>query len=109
MRFARGLIDTGAVSTGIAPTIAAELGLPRLGKPIIATPGGDYVARRLQFRLGLFPDPQDENSLPHVLSDELLGIGCSPGQAFEVLIGMDVLGRGDLEIRRTGHGSFKFS
>ena len=109
MKFARGLIDTGAVATGIVPAIAADLQLPRLGKTIITTPAGDYVARRFQFRLGLFPDLPGESTLPHVLPHELLGIGCSPGQAFEVLIGMDILGRGDLTISSKGHGSFAFS
>lgn len=111
LKTASGLIDTGAVSSGITTEIAAELQLPRLGKTTITTPGGEYVAPRYQFRMGLFPDGlrQDgEPSMPFVLERELLGIGASSGQRFSVLIGMDVIGQGDLIVRRDGSGCFSF-
>lgn len=103
---APGLIDTGASVSGVSASIARELRLPRRGKEVITTPGGDYAARLFQFRVGIYLD--DERSSPHVLDKEFVGIECAPGRDFEVLIGMDLLGRGDLQIRRDGTGTFAF-
>ena len=101
-----GLIDTGASVSGIRGSVAQELRLPRRGKEIITTPGGEYAARLYQFRLGFYVDPSA--AMPHVLSREFIGIECSPGRSFDALIGMDVLGSGDLTIFRDGHGAFVF-
>ena len=38
----------------------------------------------------------------------IVGTGCSPGEDFDVLIGMDLLGWGDLAIFRDGFGTFSF-
>ncbi len=101
----RGLIDTGATITGISNRLVQELSLPRRGRIAITTPSGDHVARTYQFRLGFFVG---DTSLPHVLAPELIGIDASPGSAFEVLIGMDVIGAGDLRVDRNGTGNFRF-
>jgi hypothetical protein len=103
-----GLIDTGATRSGVSRAVASALQLPRAGKLSITTPQGDYMARLLRFTLGLFPGPASGNQMPFILDGEFLGIESSPGAQFDVLIGMDVIGVGDLTINRTGTGSFSF-
>lgn len=102
----RGLIDTGASLCGVPAHTVQELGLARNGKMVISTPAGDHVARIYRFRIGLFPD--EEAQLPHVLDDEFLAVESHPGAKFDVLIGMNVLGSGDLYVNRDGTGSFRF-
>lgn len=107
-RFVRlqALVDTGASASGIPIEVARQLGLPRRGKEIITTAGGTVAVRLFQFRIGLYADEGAE--LPYVLEREFIGIESHPGEAFQALIGMDVLGRSDLIIRRDGTGSLAF-
>lgn len=103
-----GLIDTGASISGINRRIAERLDLPRQGKVVIATPRGDHSTPIYNFMIGLFPGQDVSDALPYVLPDEFVGIECSAGGRFEVLIGMDVLGRGRLVVEPKGSGSFSF-
>jgi hypothetical protein len=109
-RFERviGLIDTGASISGVSRRVAETLGLPRQGKMVIATPQGDHATSIRNFMIGLFPGQGAGDGLPFVLPDEFVGIECSTGTSFEVLIGMDVLGRGTLLVEPNGTGSFSF-
>jgi predicted aspartyl protease len=103
-----GLLDTGASISGVSRRIAETLNLPRQGKMVIATPKGDHATAIRTFMIGLFPGEISGNTLPFVLPDEFVGIECSTGGSFEVLIGMDVLGRGKLVVEPDGTGSFSF-
>ncbi len=71
---------------------------------MITTPGGEYAARLFQFRIGIYLTP--DSLMPHMLEREFIGIVCKPGRQFDALLGMDVLGSGDLQISRDGVGSF---
>ena len=102
----RGLLDTGASLCGISASAIHELGLPRGGKIAVTTPAGDHVARTYRFRLGLSPD--ESGQLPHVMSAEFLAIESHSGDKFDVLVGMNVLGSGNLRVDRDGTGSFQF-
>jgi predicted aspartyl protease len=108
-----GLIDTGASSSGISRRIAEELALPRRGKTVITTPAGEHVARLYRMGVGVYPgDAADDGAVaahPYVLPFELIGIECSPGAAFDVLIGMDLIGRSELHVRSDGSGSITFA
>jgi hypothetical protein len=74
---------------------------------MITTPSGDHMARLYRMGLGLFPNEDvDPTALPFILQQELIAIECSPGRGFEVLIGMDVIGRSLLEVRPDGSGLF---
>jgi hypothetical protein len=110
MQMARmtGLIDTGATRSGVSCAVASTLQLPRAGKLSVTTPQGPYMARLHRFMLGLFPGKASGNQMPYFLDGEFLGIESSPGAQFDVLIGMDVIGVGDLTVNRTGTGSFSF-
>jgi len=101
----RGLIDTGATSSGITPLVSEKLALPSLGKKPVQTAGGLVQADRFGFRLGFFPDEEnlpwvDEPtpSFPHILAQSIYGIGLTTNGNFELIIGMDVLGRNHLEM-----------
>jgi Aspartyl protease len=110
MQFERlsGLLDTGASISGVSRRVAQSLGLPRQGKMVIATPRGDHSTPIYTFMIGLFPGENGEESLPFVLPDEFMGIEASPGSRFDVLIGIDVIGRGRLIVESEGTGSFSF-
>ncbi len=104
-----GLIDTDASISGVSRSIAAKLGLMRQGKMVISTPRGDHSTPIYTFMIGLFPQGEGASgAMPFVLSDEFAGIESSPGGRFEVLIGMDVIGRGRLVVEPGGTGSFSF-
>lgn len=110
LRFQRvqALIDTGATMSGIRREIAETLGLPPQGKVIITTPSGEHPARLYRLRIGLYVGSDDQShagAQPYVLPDSFLAIQCSSGEAFNMLLGMDVLGRCDLHIFASGSGT----
>lgn len=108
---AQALVDTGASISGVSRNIAERLSLPRRGKQIITTPSGEHVARLYAAAIGLFQSDAgeyDPSVLPHLLPDAFMMIECSPGARFDVLIGMDVLGRCELLIKPDGTGRLHF-
>ena len=104
---ADGLIDTGASVSGIARSIADQLGLPMVGKRLIATPSGERMSRFFEARMGFFPDGAQQ-SLPYVIEGNLTVLGMETGSRFAVLIGMDVLGQRELIMRGDATGGFIF-
>lgn len=105
IRRAVGLIDTGASISGIARSIAEDLDLPRRGKSVIATPSGEQVMRMFLAEIGLYPE---HDAVPFMFDDRFIVMGASAGARFEVLIGMDIIGRGDLSVRANGTGAFRW-
>lgn len=102
---ARALIDTGATLSGVSRSIIAELDLPRRGKIALESVRGSIVARIFQYRLGFFRTAAE---LPLVLEQDFIGFEISPGSGVDVLIGMDVLSRCDLGIKRSGACRLEF-
>ncbi len=105
---ADGLIDTGASVSGISRSIADRLDLPMVGKRLIATPSGERMSRFYEARMGFFPDGAEHSPLPYVIDQSLTVLGMETGSRFEVLIGMDVLGRRELMIHADATGTFSF-
>jgi hypothetical protein len=106
----RALIDTGATMSGIRREVADAVGLPRQGKIVITTPSGEHPARLYRMRIGLYPALGEDVSAteqPYVLPDSFLAIQSSPGEAFDMLLGMDVLGRCDLHVLASGFGTIQ--
>ncbi len=68
----------------------------------------EYVVR-IGFVCGDYTDPAFESGRqqPFVLERERVGFELHPGFAYPVLIGMDVLGTGDLTIDRRGIARFE--
>jgi predicted aspartyl protease len=104
------LIDTGATGIGIDQDLAVALGLPKMGKEIINTPTGTAVVRLYLAGLGLYPGDQTNNgmAMPHLLPDEFIMFQCAPGSAFSLLLGMPLIGRCELTVRRNGTATLSF-
>ena len=107
-----GLLDTGATGTGIRADIAAELRLRPKGQRRVNTANGLIIASEYVVRIGFicgdYTDPGFEPNTrePYMLDRELMGFELLAGFAYPLLIGMDILGYGDLSIGRDGSASF---
>ena len=91
------LLDTGATSSGVAATVAAELGLPSIGKEPINTAGGTVVVNRYLFRIAF----ARTGEFPFVF-DDITGFELIAHGAFQAVLGMDVLSRCDFAMTRDG-------
>jgi len=107
------LVDTGAQSTCISREAAERVGLIPIGKvPIRGVSGLSYHNNYL-FRVGFaFGEAEAQNSLTsaslHIFDKTIQGAELNiAGGAFDVLLGMDIIGTGSLKI--DGDGSFSFS
>ncbi len=94
---ARALLDTGANVSGVSGLIAKKLDLPARGKLPIQTAGGLIQATRYLFRFGF----EQDGSFPYIV-DDLLGFELINSDVFDVVLGMDVLRRCDLMLKRDG-------
>ncbi|WP_439544986.1 aspartyl protease family protein [Sandarakinorhabdus sp.] len=92
---APALIDTGASRSLITRDIAKRLALPPRGKhPLVSARATELVDRHA-FRLGF---RVDETPGPWFLDFDLIGSEFRSHASFEVIVGMDVLGAGTLQI-----------
>jgi len=97
------LLDTGSTISGVSGRVAEPLGLIRLGKRPLSSAHGEGQVERYAFRVGL----RDENeprlapAFPFVF-EEVIGIELAGAFDFNVLLGMDILGQCDFEMRRDG-------
>lgn len=103
-----GLLDTGATGTGIRRDIAERLVLRAKGQRRVHTANGTMVAAEYLIRVGFvcgnYTDPffRPDAQLPYVLEREIMAFELQPAFSYPVLIGMDVIGGGDLAISRDG-------
>jgi hypothetical protein len=101
-----GLIDTGATGTGLRPDIAERLALKARGRRRVLTANGDMLVAEYRLRIGFFPGQFEgpagmpQASFPTVLDFGILAHALHPMFSYELLIGMDVLSRCDLTLRR---------
>lgn len=108
-----GLLDTGATSTGIRQDLAEEMMLRPKGQRRVHTANGMLMASEYLFRIGFVcgdyrdPDFVPDQQQPFVLEDQILGFELQRGFSYPLLIGMDVLGAGDLSITRDGHATMR--
>lgn len=109
----KALIDTGATNTCLTEVAAKKLGLEPLG--FIPTMGvhGTNFTRFYLFRIGFVTHSSNEfdgkvNQMS-VLQDPIqgteLGFDTAP---FDVLLGMDVISKGDLHVKGSGAYEFHF-
>jgi len=107
-----GLFDTGATGTGIRADIARRLDLRQKGERRVYTANGDVIRPEYVVRVGFicgdYSDPgfEPNREQPFVLDREILGFGLAEQFSYPVLIGMDIIGQGDLVIQRSGLASF---
>jgi Aspartyl protease len=108
------LIDTGATSSGLRLDVARTLGLPAKGTKRVLTANGMLMAEEYLFRVGLvvgdYLDPSFDpgTQLPFVLDRGVMGFGLEIGFPYALLIGMDVIGSGNLTVRKDGTALFEF-
>ncbi|MEA3015933.1 MAG: hypothetical protein QOI38_655 [Sphingomonadales bacterium] len=103
------LLDTGSSISGVASRVAEKLALSRLGKRLLMSAQGEGQVERLAFRIGLQADvgPVAPPAFPFVF-DEVIGIELTDAFEFDALLGMDILGRCDFQMRRDGHCRLSF-
>lgn len=100
------LIDTGATGTGLRPDVAERLSVPGRGRRRVLTANGDILVPEYRIRIGFYPGRFAEDAkalpttMPHVLDLGLLVHALHAQFTYPMLIGMDVLSRCDLELRR---------
>lgn len=92
-----GLWDTGATSTTIATALADKLGLPCIGKEIMKGAGGEYEAKKYLAGLIL----PNNTIIPYIIL-----YGFSGAKNFDILVGMDIITRGDFLLSSTSSTSF---
>lgn len=106
---ATALLDTGASLTAIAPQLADAMGLTPVGRRILDTAAGTRRANAYNFTLGFRMASEGGLAQPPLfLPSEIYGIDFTKGIAFEVLIGMDILSKGDLRVDRQRNWRFRF-
>lgn len=87
---AKALWDTGATSSCISHATATKLSLTPIGKRNIATPSGCAVVNTYCIDIKL---PNDIIIQDIIVSDSEIG-----GQGIDVLIGMDIITKGDFTV-----------
>lgn len=97
----RALLDTGADGTSVNRQVAEAAGLQSRGKTLVTGIGGQNYHRSWVTHLGFFID-SDRGGFPFVLDEPLLAIEMPPYHAFEVIIGRDVLLRGNFLMLSNG-------
>ena len=104
------LLDTGATTSGIKPTVVEALGLLGLGKRPIGLAQGEGQAQRYLFRVGLLPTALSGNDTPALpfIFDAVMGFGLDVGFRFEMLLGMDILSQCDFQMTRWGRANLSF-
>ena len=108
------LVDTGATTTCITPAVATKVGLTPIGKTQISGVSGPSTHNNYVFHLAFVFMNSSKSGL---VSSGELNIYVNPiqgpelilqGAAFDVLLGMDVIGTGSLAVEGNGTYSFSF-
>lgn len=109
----RALIDTGATHTAITKNAAEKLGILPLGKLKTIGVHGPQLSPYYSFKIGFIQHQYDPGgsggNQMKILDDIIKGTELGfDNSNFDVLLGMNVLSRGDLTIRRNGTFQFQF-
>jgi hypothetical protein len=102
------LIDTGATRSLITTELAVALDLPARGKQPLVSARSTDIVNRYAFRLGFLICGDSASPVPYMMEAELIGSEFRDHGNFNVIVGMDVLNRGDLIVRRNGIFRFGF-
>ena len=107
----RALIDTGATSIMISPSVVSDVGLQQVNKREFAGLGGSSWRPAYLFHVAFYAEPPasiTDISKIHICLKEINGGELSAENTFDVLLGMDILTTGELRIDRDGRFSFTF-
>jgi hypothetical protein len=96
----------------IASRVVSQLGLQQVNKLPFDGMGGISWRRGYLFHVAFYesPPPTDSNPVSriHICRKEINGGELSDEHTFDVLLGMDILTTGNLQIHKTGTFSFEF-
>lgn len=113
----QALVDTGATGTAISANVATKVGLQPSGKMQVYGVSGSQYHNYYMFHVGFLVGTVTQTQggaagqfqgQVSVFNDVIQGAELALGQGgFEVLLGMDILGKGSLAVE--GGGTFSFS
>ena len=107
----RGLIDTGATTSGLRLDFVELLGLKKRDRAPVQTANGTVLMDRFLARIALRPDSpavQPTSGGLFVFDREFLLQGLARDFTHELLIGIDLISRCDFSMRRSGQASLLF-
>ena len=107
----RALVDTGATSTMIATRVAAQIGLRQINKLPFMGLGGLSWRPGYLFHVAFYEHDPGDSSTPttvHVCRKVINGGELTDEHTFDVLLGMDILTTGRLQIDKDGSFGFTF-
>lgn len=99
------LIDTGALRTCISERVIADLGLAKRSRVEINNVKKAEMHWTYLFYVGIWPDLVDDESVTNTvigLGSEIEGIDLGYNKYFDVILGMDLIGKGYLHIEMDG-------
>ena len=91
----RALWDTGATMSAISHSVAEDLKLVPIGKQIVATPTGSKEVDTFCVDTML---PNNVNFEGIIVIDSEIGSQTAGGEPIGMLVGMDIIGRGDFAV-----------
>lgn len=91
----------------VSREIAQAAGLSSYGKRLVTGIGGENYHRSWAAYVGFHPDETNSQAYPFVLDEPFLAIEMPPYHAFEVILGREVLLRGDFTLRSNGEFALK--
>jgi hypothetical protein len=117
LKFFEALVDTGATTTMISPSVVSDLELSPCGRlPLATISGVPHWPLAYLFHVGFAPAEVPGSSLGtskvfsvHVHTAVIKGAELPSESGFDVLLGMDIISTGRLEVAPTGDFSFTFN
>lgn len=105
----KALIDTGATKTGLRADLVERLGLAKRDRAPIQTANGTLITDLHLARLGLWTSQIEEDvfqlsrsTMPYILDREFLIQALRPDFSHEMLLGMDLVGLCEFQLRCDG-------
>lgn len=105
VELATALLDTGATRSLIIRELAERLALPFVGKHRLISARSEEKVDQFAFRLGF---QRDGSSWPWFLDQDFIGLEFRNLSSFQVIIGMDIIRMGTLEVNRDNSWRFAF-
>ena len=103
------LVDTGARRTCVTEAVVQKLDLRRRGRVEIWNIKRPELHWTYLFYLGIWPDTDDGSPpTPFGIGSEIEGIDVGNNHFFDVLLGMDIISQGSLNLDRSGHFEMAF-
>jgi hypothetical protein len=98
----RGLIDTGASISSVSRSIVFGRRLVRRGKIDVDSASGQFRHGLYLVSLGFVTNSEERGRGVFMLDEPVEVIDVPDNNAFDIIVGMDVLERCDLELKRSG-------